>query len=166
MKKLYLTFLTLYLSSIFLHSFAQNVMINVLTQNSGIAKVNQEIFFEVTISNTSPISSVPEFKIKPVISFPSSLVQVQDSGHILPKGWSIISNKNGTVTMTNGTDVIPEKGRRIILISIKGKTVGGQAPILGNITFSNGIFPGSENGTPLKGDNIADNSSASSIIIR
>lgn len=141
-------------------------MINVLTQNNGIAKVNQEIFLEITINNTSPINSVPAFKIKPVISFPSSLVEVQDSGHVLPEGWSIISIKNGTVTMTNGTDVVPEKARRTILIAIKGKSAGAQTPILGNLTFSNGIFPGSENGTPLKGDNIADNSSASSIIIR
>ena len=142
---------------------SQNVMLNVLTQNGGIVKINSTIFFEITISNTSSINSIPAYKLRPQISFPNTLVDVADTGHILPNGWHILSNKNGVIILSNGSDIISENGNRTILIAIKGKAVGGPSTIIGNLFFSNGIAPGSVTGNNLKGDNTADNSSASSI---
>lgn len=144
---------------------AQNVMINVLTQNSGKVNTGEIIFFEIKISNTSATKSVQPYLLRPQISFPYNLVEVPTTGHILPKGWEITANKNGVVYLTNGTDIIAENENRIILIAIKGKTKGGPVSIFGNLTFSNGIAPGSQVGPPLSGDNIADNTSTSSIIV-
>jgi hypothetical protein len=142
---------------------SQNVMLNVLTQHSGIVKINSIIFFEVTVSNTSPTNQIPAYKLRPQISFPSTLVEVPNTGHILPNGWRILSNKNGVVILSNGSDIISENGNRTILIALKGKTVGGPSTVIGNMFFSNGIAPGAEAGNNLKGDNTADNSSTSTI---
>ncbi len=144
---------------------AQNIMLNVLTQNSGVVKINEQIYFEVTISNTNSIKTVPIYKLRPQISFPTTLVSIPEKGHVLPKGWAIISNTNGVVLLTNGTDIIPENGSRTILIAMKGKTLGGPSTISGNLTFSNGVTPGSVMGSPTVGDNMADNNSTSSIMV-
>ncbi len=143
--------------------YAQNSMINVLTRNSGVVKKGEIIFFEVSINNTSPTTSIPLYKLRPQISFPVNLVDIPTTGHILPKGWAITSNSKGVVTLTNGTDVMVENDNRTILIAMKGKIEGGPSSIMGTLTFSNGIAPGSAVGAPLSGDNIADNSSSSTI---
>ncbi len=143
--------------------FSQNVLINVLTRNSGIAKKGETIFFEIAINNTSPTKSISAHKLKPQISFPTALVDVPKTGHVLPKGWAIISNVNGVLLMTNGSDIISENESRIILIAIRGKSKGGPGTITGNLNFSNGIAPGSAAGSAPLGDNIAANSSTSSI---
>jgi len=145
--------------------YAQNSMINVLTRNSGVVKKGEIIFFEVSINNTSPTTSIPLYKLRPQISFPINLVDIPATGHILPKGWAITSNSKGVVTLTNGTDFIEENGNRTILIAMKGKAEGGPSTIMGNLIFSNGVAPGSGVGVPLPGDNMADNSSTSSIIV-
>ncbi|MFT3981991.1 MAG: hypothetical protein QM687_16105 [Ferruginibacter sp.] len=145
------------------HLIAQNVMINVLTQNSGIVKKNEIIFFEVTISNTSATTSVPAYKLKPQISFPGNIVIVPTSGHKLPSGWTILSNNNGVVVLSNGTDIIPENQSRTILISVKGTNAGGPSSIVANLGFSNGTAPGNAAGSTTAGDNIADNASSSTI---
>lgn len=142
---------------------SQNVVINVLTQNAGIVKKGESIFFEVTITNTNPVKSIPIYKIRPQISFPTALVSIRDTGHVLPAGWAITSNKNGVVTLSNGTDVIAENGGRTILIAVKGIAVGGPSTIIGNVLFSNGSSPGTVSGPSTLEDNIADNSSSSSI---
>jgi len=138
-------------------------MINVLTQNLGIVKKGKIIFFEIKISNTSATASIPPYKLRPQISFPNTLVDVETTGHILPKGWAVTSNKNGVILLTNGTDVMAENENRTILIAIKGKSKGGPSSITGNLTFGNGIAPGIAVGAPLAGDNIADNVSSSTV---
>ncbi len=144
-------------------AFSQNIMLNVITQNAGIVKKNKLIFFEVTISNTSSSKEVPIYKLKPQISFPSTLVSIPDTGHVLPKGWTILSNTNGVVILSNGTDIIPTNTTRIILIALKGKELGGPSTISSNLTFSNSIEPGIVSGSPTLGDNTSDNVSTSSI---
>ena len=163
MKNFLPLFLLTFLFSFSKKVFSQNVMINVLTQNSGIVKKNETIFFEIKISNTSAISQIPAYKIRPQISFPNSLVDVPNIGHVLPKGWSILSNKNGVVVLSNGSDIISENENCTILIALKGKAVGGPSTVMGNLSFSNGIAPGSTVGSATKGDNTADNSSTSSV---
>jgi hypothetical protein len=146
-------------------SISQNLMLNVLTLNSGVVNKNKITFLEITISNTSATKVVPTYKLRPQISFPYNLVSIPDTGHILPKGWAIISNKNGVVWLSNGTDVIAENDSRTILIAMKGKQIGSQSTILGNLSFSNGKTPGNIIGAPTIGDNPADNSSSSSIMV-
>lgn len=163
MKKLLQTAIFLLIIFHAIDLYSQNVMINVLTQNAGIVKKGELIFFEVTITNTSPIKSLTMYKVRPQIIFPTTLVSIPDTGHVLPKGWAITSIKNGVVMLSNGTDIIAENGSRTILIAFTGKSIGGPNTIIGNIFFSNGITPGTQSGPPTKEDNIADNFSSSVI---
>ncbi len=146
-------------------AISQNVAINVVTQSSGVVKKGDVIFFEIYISNTSAIKIVPNYKLRPQISFPTTLVSVQKTGHVLPKGWTIISNNNGVVTLSNGTDKIEQNESRKILISIKGNEIGGPSTISGNLLFSNGIEPGSIPGITTAGDNLGDNISTSTVMV-
>ncbi len=147
------------------NAISQNVSINVVTQSSGIVKKGELTFFEIYINNTSATKVVAEYKLRPQISFPTSIVSVQETGHVLPKGWAIISNAKGVVTLSNGTDNIEQNGSRKILISIKGKEVSGPSTVSGNLLFSNGIEPGSKPGISTVGDNLADNTSTSTVMV-
>lgn len=147
------------------NAISQNVAINVITQNSGVVKKGKLVFFEIVINNTSATKEVPKYKLRPQISFPSSLVSIPETGHVLPKGWAIISNANGVVTLSNGTDNIGANDSRKILISVKGKEIGGSSTISANLLFSNGIEPGSKTGISTVGDNLTDNISTSSIMV-
>ncbi|MBL0358286.1 MAG: hypothetical protein IPP72_16090 [Chitinophagaceae bacterium] len=140
---------------------SQNVSINVLTRNSGIVEIGKTIFFEVTINNTNPASLVGIYKLKAQISAPDSIVTIQKTGHNLPTGWEIVNNTDGTITLSNGKDIIAPNDSRTLLIAIQGKNIGGPATLSGQLSFSNGISPGTEPGS-LKEDNPADNYSTSS----
>src|SRR5262249_3186985 len=89
----------------------------------------------------------------------SALPTAQQTG--LPAGWTITVNTGGTITVCNGTDAIPAGAQRQIFIKVQGNAVGGPSTVNGSLVFSNGsscTTPGS-----LAGDNIADNTSTSSI---
>jgi hypothetical protein len=146
-------------------TFAQNILLNVLTQNKGMVAKNKTTFLELTISNTSATKTVLAYKLKPQISFPPNLVAVEEKGHVLPDGWVILSTKNEVVSLSNGTDMIPENGTRTILIAIRGKDIGGPSTISGNLSFSTGVAPGSVNGIATLGDNSGDNSSSTTITV-
>jgi hypothetical protein len=140
---------------------AQNVVLNVLTQNSGVVQIGKSIFFEVTINNTDASTNVGVYKLKVQVSAPDAVVTILKTGHNLPTGWSIISNDKGVINISNGKDLIAPYDSRTLLIAIEGKSIGGPALMSGQLSFSNGISPGSEPGS-LKGDNPADNYSTSS----
>jgi hypothetical protein len=144
---------------------SQNVSINVVTQSAGIVKKDELIFFEVVINNTSSTKIVSSYKLRPQISFPNEFVTVQETGHVLPKGWIVVSNKKGVVILSNGTDNIGQNDSRSILLSFKGKELGGPFTIMGNLLFSNGIAPGSAIGVSTVGDILADNISTSTVMV-
>ena len=139
---------------------SQNVLINILTQNSGIVKRGNSIFLEVIVNNTDAKSFVDIFKINAQISVPAEIVKIDSAGHVLPTGWKIISNNDSTIRLSNGMDMIAAHDARTILIAMKGIKVGGPSTITGQLTFSNGESPGTAPGV-LAGDNPADNSSTS-----
>ena len=142
-------------------SFSQNVLMNILTQQSGVVKKGQTVLVEISICNTDAIDSVLAFKLKPQISFPSSISTISKTGHTLPPGWTIISNDGSTIKLSNGQDIIPAHACRTILISMEGTSTGGPSTISGSLLFSNGVAPGSSPGGPTKNDNAADNNSTS-----
>lgn len=142
---------------------AQNILLNIITQNSGEVSVNKIVYLEVNISNTNASKTLPAYKLKTQINFPASLISIPDTGHILPKGWKIITSKIGVLIITNGIDVLAEKSNKKLLIAMQGKEIGGAAIISGTITFSNGEAPGNIAGAATFGDNIADNNSTTSI---
>ena len=139
----------------------QNVSINALTENAGIVKKNDTVLFQVTVNNTSATELVGVYKLKVQISVADSIVSIDETGHNLPTGWEIISNKSGSMTLSNGKDIIAPSDARNIYVAIKGKNIGGPVIISGQLAFSNGIVPGTELGS-LKGDNPLDNISTSS----
>ena len=162
--KLFILFMIVLLSVSFSNSItAQDVMLNILTQNSGKVNKNEQVFLEITVCNTNATVSVPAYKLKPQISFPSTIVSIPDSGHVLPAGWAITFNDAAVIKLSNGTDLIPAGQCRTILILMKGKAAGGPSTISGNLNFSNGIAPGTLNGNATAGDNPADNSSTTTI---
>jgi hypothetical protein len=156
---------TLVLLSTLMSEYAssQNISLNVLTQNSGIIHMGGTVFLEVTICNTNSSTSVPAYKLKPQISFPSQLLSIPDTGHILPAGWTIIFNKEGVVRLSNGNDEFLPNQCRTLLIAAIGKQAGGPSTISGNLGFANGVEPGTISGGPTKGDNPADNASTTTI---
>jgi hypothetical protein len=162
-------FKLIFLSSIgaftFIHASSQNILINVLTQNSGMTGKGETVFLEVTVCNTDATDSVPVYKLRPQMSFPSAIARIPNKGHVLPNGWTITSNDGSTIRLSNGTDIIPAHACRTILIAMQGNTVGGPSTISGNLLFSNGVAPGSVPGGATKNDNPADNSSTSTIKI-
>jgi hypothetical protein len=142
---------------------AQNVLLNILTHNSGLATNGGTVNLEVTVCNTDATDSVPVYKLKPQISVPAAIASISTTGHTLPNGWTIVNNDGSTIRISNGTDMIPPHECRTILISVKGKVAGGPSTISGNLQFSSGIAPGSAPGGATRGDNPADNTSTSTI---
>lgn len=155
--------IALLITCVFLHSncFSQNILMNILTHNSGVVRKSETVLVEVTICNTSASDSVPMYKLKPQVSVPSEIARIATSGHTLPAGWTIISNDGFTIRFSNGTDELRAAECRTIFIAVKGKKRGGPSTISGSLLFSNGIAPGSAPGAPTQNDNPADNNSTS-----
>lgn len=161
-KLLFLVFTSFLITE---NAASQDVLLNIITQNSGMVNKKETIFLEITVCNTNAITTVPVYKLRPQISFPSDLVSIPDTGHILPPGWTITYNNGSVVRLSNGIDEMLPTTCRTILIALKGKAIGGPSTISGNLTFSNGIAPGSVPGAATPGDNAADNNSTSTIIV-
>lgn len=156
--------LLLFLSFTFTSSTAsaQNVSLNILTQNAGTVNIGGSVYVEITLANTSSSVAVPVNKVRPQISVPTSIVSIPASGHQLPAGWSIISNAGGVIRLCNGSDAIPPNTARTALIAIQGNTLGGPFTISGNTTFANGTVCGTSGGA-TSGDAAGDNTSTSTI---
>lgn len=148
-------------SMVYISAQSQNVMLNVLTQNSGTVSRGQSTFIEVTVCNTDATDSVAVYKLRPQISVPADILSIPAKGHVLPDGWTVTSNNGSTIRLSNGTDAIPAHGCRTILIAVKGENTGGPSTVSGNLLFSNGSAPGSVPGGATSNDNPADNSSTS-----
>jgi hypothetical protein len=141
--------------------YSQNILMNILTRDTGIVHIGKVVMLEITVCNTSAVDSVPEYKLKPQISVPGTIAGIPEAGHILPAGWKIVSNDGATIRISNGTDRIEPNVCRTILIAIKGNSIGGPLTVSGNLLFSNGTAPGSAPGSATAGDNPADNNSTS-----
>jgi hypothetical protein len=165
MKMKILKLIVLFLGSLFAFSDAAaqaNAYINILTQNSGQVPVGGTVNIEVTVGNSGPVSPIGVNKVRAQISVPIAICNILPA-QTLPAGWTISAYVGGgsSITVCNGTDVIPVGAARTILISVQGNAIGGPSTVNGNLLFSNGASctaPGS-----LPGDNTADNSSTSSI---
>lgn len=146
-------------------SHCQNASINVITQNAGVVKKGNSIFFEVAVNNTDLINIIGVYKLKAQVSIADSAVQIEETGHILPTGWQVISGNKNTITISNGKDLIAPNDVRTILVAISGKANTHKPVMLsGQLSFSNGVTPGTAPGS-LDGDNPADNFSTSSCMV-
>lgn len=144
---------------------AQNVLLNILSQNAGIVQKGKTLFVQVNINNTDAKNHVGIYKIRTQISVPQGIVSIAEQGHVLPTGWTITSNNGGTINLSNGKDMIAPNDGRVILIAIKGNKIGGPETITGQLSFSDGTAPGTATGT-LKGDLTADNFSTTTCQVK
>ena len=139
-------------------TFSQNAMINILTQNAGIVKVGEKLILEVFITNTNHQDFIGIYKLKVQVSVPEKIVSIDSVGTILPTGWRVLSNNGSSITISNGMDMIAATDNRKILISLKAKEIGEPSTISGQLSFSNGVAPGTEPGS-LQNDLPGDNNS-------
>jgi hypothetical protein len=165
MKHIKQYFLTVFTICSFILVNAQNVSLNILTQNSGVVVQGNTVALEVTVCNSDGSESVPVYKLRPQISVPSAIVNIAATGHTLPAGWSIVSNTGSTIRISNGTDQVPPLTCRTILILLNGVTAGGPSTITGTMTFGNGVAPGSTAGSATNNDITGDNVSTSTITV-
>jgi hypothetical protein len=138
------------------NTIAQNVMLNILTSKSGIVKKGESLFLEVSVTNTNQKDFVGIYKLKIQISVPTEIANIDTTGHILPTGWKISSNNGSNITISNGLDMIAATTDRTILISVKGNKIGGPSIISSQLSFSDGVAPGTGYGS-LKYDLLGDN---------
>src|SRR5262245_51750563 len=98
----------------------ENAYINILTQNGGIVNFGGTVFVEVTVGNSGPIDVIQAGKIRVQVSVPGSITSIPGTGHILPPGWTILSNSGTSIQICNSTDAIPVYDERTILINVQG----------------------------------------------
>lgn len=147
------------------HAASQNVSVNVITQNAGLVKQGESVFFDVTVNNTDPAALVGVYKLKVQVSIAdSSPIIIKTTGHTLPTGWQITDNTGTVITLSNGKDIIAPNDARTLLIALEGKKAGGPVNISGQLSFSDGIYPGTAPGS-MAGDNPSDNFSTSTCTV-
>lgn len=147
-------------------TFCQNVQLNILAQDNGIVKKGSNLFIEVTICNTDHDSTVGAYRLKPQLSISSEgIIQIEDTGHILPAGWKVTFNSGTSLRLSNGTSELKPKNCQNILIRVKGNNRGGPSLITANMLFSNGIAPGTAPDGSLKRDIPADNYSTTACTV-
>ncbi len=133
--------------------------INILSGNGGQVNLGGNTFIEVTVGNAGPVDDIPAGKIIAQISVPGALVSIPTTGHILPSGWTIVSNSGTSIQICNSGDLIPLFEERTILINVRGDNIGGPSTIIGQLSFvTNCSTPSS-----INGDDNSNNSSTTSI---
>jgi Secretion system C-terminal sorting domain len=135
---------------------AQNVSINIQTENTGLVDLGGTVFLLVEVRNTDASGTVVQNKVRPQISVPAAIssISLTAADHILPSGWTITSNSGSVIRITNTTDPIPANTTRTIRLLLRGNVIGGPSQIIANLTFV---------GAAPAGDIGADNTSSSSI---
>ncbi|MDZ4794929.1 MAG: hypothetical protein SGI83_11675 [Bacteroidota bacterium] len=162
MKKIRLFISSLAILFLSKMAVSQNVMVNILTQKSGIVTKNGIVFLEITINNTDPLAYIGIYRIKTQLSVPSAIASIAAEGHVLPTGWTITSQNDSVINLSNGKDMIAANDARTLLVAIRGMKMGGPSTISCQLSFSDGTSPGTAPGT-LPGENPGDNRSTSTI---
>ena len=141
----------------FMSASAQDPSINVVLGSSGVTSVGGNIFLQVDVTNNDAITSIVANKTRPQISVPTSICSISliAGDHILPSGWTIITNNGSAIKISNTTDAIPAGTTRTAYIAIKG-TVVGSGSINANMTY---------NGPAPSGDNTANNTSSAGLTV-
>jgi Secretion system C-terminal sorting domain len=144
---------------------ATNANINIVTANAGVVNQGSTIDLSVSVTNTGA-NPIQRNRVRPFISIPvaiaSALASPLQTG--LPAGWVITANAGSTITICNGTDVIPAGETRTAIIKIQGTAVGGPSTIGGTLQFGPGTTVCTGLGT-LNGDSPADNTSTTTITV-
>ncbi len=173
MKKNISKFLLGIISLVCIQAKSQNVSINLLTQNNGIVNVGSTVYLELTFSNTSNTSTVGNYRLKPLITLPTSVTVRATGPHVFPSGWGFLNGLSGQVgalpnnlvRLTNGTGTIGPNSAVTVLLAVEGLTISPSTPVQGTLAFSNGSAPGTGNGT-LSGNNTNDDNATAVIEVQ
>lgn len=146
--------------------FAQaNASINILSLNSGQLNLSGTGFIQVDVGNNGSSTSIGVNKVRAQLSIPpiaQASITADQTG--LPAGWIILVNSGSSITVCNGTDIIPQDSVRRVFIKIRGVSLGGPSTVTGVLSFGPGTGvctgPGS-----LPGDVTADNTSQTTITV-
>src|SRR5262245_60693792 len=138
-----------------------NASINVLTQNLGQVSTGGTVYVQLDVGNSGPTSAIGVNKVRARLSVPVAIVSIPTSGHVLPQGWSIVSNTGDVITVCNGSDVIGLNEVRTILIAVQGNALGGPSTVTGVLLCTNATKC-NVTGT-LPDDQTADNTSTSTM---
>ena len=139
----------------FMGASAQDPSLNIVLGSSGITTVGGIILLQVDVTNNDPTTGIVSNKIIPQISVPAGISLIQATGHILPSGWTIVSNSGSVIRIKNTTDPIPAGTTRTAYIAVQGVAIGNGS-VLGNLTF---------NGPAPSGDNPANNTSSAGLTV-
>jgi len=145
-------------------TFSQNARINILTQKAGIVKKGKKLFLEISITNTDHTDFIGIYKLKVQINLPSEIASIDTAGIILPTGWKILDANEASMIISNGMDMIAATDDRNIMLSIRGKKMGGPLTITGYLSFADGTEPGNKPGA-LKNDLAGDNNSTTTCTV-
>ena len=155
MKQLKLFIFFCIMAFTYMEASAQDPSLNIVLGSSGITTVGETILLQIDVTNNDPTTAIVSNKIIPQISVPASISLIQATGHILPSGWTIVSNSGSVIRIKNTTDPIPAGTTRTAYIAIQGVAIGNGS-VLGNLTF---------NGPAPSGDNPANNTSSAGLTV-
>jgi large repetitive protein len=140
-----------------------NANINIVTANAGIVSQGSIIDLSVSITNTGA-NPIQRNKVRPFISIPIAIATANTAQTGLPTGWSLLANTGSTITICNGTDVIPAGETRTVIIKILATALGGPLTIQGTLQFGPGTAVCTGLGT-LNGDAPADNTTTTTVTV-
>ena len=145
---------------------ATNANINIVTANAGIVSQGALLDLSVSVTNTGA-NPILGNKVRPSISIPIAIAAAAANALQtgLPSGWIITANTGGTITVCNGTDIIPAGVTRTVIIKIQGNAIGGPSTIGATLQFGPGTGVCTGLGT-LNGDAPADNISSTTITVQ
>ena len=151
----------------------QDMSINIISQensaNDGIwaqnAPAGTTTLLVSICNNDGGSTSLAAYRIRPLISFPGAIVQVNASQPGLPPGWTVLTNDGTNIRLSNGTDVIAAGDCRDIVLYVTPIATGGPLTVTGTMAFANGAAPGSTTGPQTPGNNPANDNSTTTIVV-
>ncbi len=139
---------------------AQNITLSVSAVNSGNVFVGGTIDVNVRLNNSSPATIAPAFKLRATL-FVASNVKIAASGHVLPAGWSICTQADQSIVLTNDNTTIPASQARTAIIKVQGVNANTTAVCQGNFSHGGGTNATKcSPGAPLPNANTGDDASS------
>lgn len=151
---------------------AQDVDINIVTQENGVndgvwavGSVAGTTTILVTIcNNDGGVRAVPPNKLRPLISVPGAICQIDLAQPNLPVGWSIVSNNGSSIRLCNGTDTWAPGVCREFAINVTPTAQGGPLTITATMGWANGVSCAAS-GPQTTGNDPSNDNSVTAVIV-
>lgn len=118
---------------------AQQVGINI-NMEPAVITVGQVGLIRVTIYNSDAnLRTLQPYKIRPLVSLPSTIVQVDETPlEPLPDGWMFCSNDGTNIRVSNGSSTLEAFEQVEYFIRVKGIAAGGPLTVGATLAFAGG----------------------------